>query len=53
MEYSPHLTENPDQQPYVKAIIRDGEKRGNKGRTVKLKLGNKYFVETHGCAGAA
>ncbi len=53
MEYSQHLTENPNRKPCVKAIIRDAEKRGNKGSTVRLKLGIKYFVETHGCGGAA
>ncbi len=28
MEYSQHLTENPNRKPCVKAIIRGAEKRG-------------------------
>ena len=53
MKYSQHLIESSDRKPRIKAIIRNAEKRGDKGRTVKLTLELKHFVETHGGAGAA
>ena len=51
MKYSQHLIESSDRKPCIKAIIRNAEKRGDKRRTIKLKLEFKHFVEIQGGAG--
>jgi len=52
MWYSQHLIESSNRKPCIKAVIRNVEKCGDKGHTIKLKLEIKHFVKTQGAADA-